>query len=127
MRTPARGFTLVELMVVMAIIATLLTIALPRYFGSIERAKESTLKQTLSVTRDAIDKFYSDHARYPNDLAELERQKYLRSVPYDPTTDSASTWVIVPPANAGPRTGHVYDLRSGSPAKASDGSLLATW
>jgi general secretion pathway protein G len=123
-----RGFTLVELLVVMAIIATLLTIALPRYFGSVQRAKETTLRQTLSVVRDAIDKFYADHARYPQDLEELERRRYLRALPVDPLTDSASTWVLVPPPAAGARGGAgVYDLHSGSDLKAADGTAVASW
>lgn len=123
-----RGFTLIELLVVMAIIATLLTIALPRYFGSVERAKEATLKQSLATVRDAIDKFYADQGRYPNDLAELERRRYLRSVPIDPMTDGNATWQIVaPPDGAGPKQGFVYDVKSGSPAKAADGTLVSTW
>ena len=121
------GFTMVELMVVMAIIATLLSIALPRYLGSVERAKEATLRQSLSVVRDAIDKFYADNARYPQDLQELERARYLRSIPVDPMTESAATWQLVPPPGGGAKQGNLYDLKSGSTAKAIDGSLLSSW
>ena len=98
-----RAFTLIELMVVMAIIATLLTIALPRYFGSVERSKEATLKQSLAVMRDAIDKFYGDTGRYPDALEELVTKRYIRSLPVDPITESATTWVTV--AAAGGREG----------------------
>jgi len=123
-----RGFTLIELLVVMAIIATLLTIALPRYLGSVERAKESTLKQSLAVVRDAIDKFYADQGRYPNELAELESRRYLRVVPVDPLTDSNSTWQIVaPPEGGGSKRGHVYDVKSGSTARAADGTPVSNW
>ena len=123
-----KGFTLIELMVVMAIIATLLTIALPRYLGSVDRAREATLKQSLSVVRDAIDKFYADNARYPSDLTELEKMRYIRAVPVDPMTDSASTWTIVPPPSTAAVQGSgVYDIKSGSNAKAADGSDVSTW
>jgi general secretion pathway protein G len=127
MRRRRSGFTLIELMVVMAIIALLLTIALPRYFGSVDRAREATLKQSLAVMRDAIDKFYADNGRYPNELADLERMRYLRAVPVDPMTDSAATWVVAPPPQGRTAAGSVYDIHSGSPAKAADGSDYARW
>jgi len=120
MRT--RGFTLIELLVVMAIIATLLSVALPRYFGSVERAKETTLKQSLSVMRDAVDKYHADHGRYPEQLEDLATQKYVREVPVDPITGERNTWVVVPPPDgAGAQQGGVYDLHSGAQGKASDG------
>jgi len=115
-----RGFTLVELLVVMAIIATLLTIALPRYFGSVERSKEVALRQSLNTMRDAIDKFHADVGRYPEKLEELVEKRYIRAVPVDPITDSAETWVIVPVPNALAQ-GAVYDVRSGAKGNAIDG------
>ena len=84
------GFTLIELLVVMAIIATLLTIATPRYTGSLDRSKEVVLKQSLGVMRDAIDKFHGDSGHYPESLEELVTKRYLRKLPVDPITDSAS-------------------------------------
>jgi general secretion pathway protein G len=118
-----RGFTLIELLVVMAIIATLLTIALPRYFGSVERSKEATLKQSLAVMRDAIDKHYADTGRYPDALEDLVAKKYIRAMPVDPVTESATTWVVVPPAEG--TKGGVYDVKSGAPGKSSDGTAFA--
>jgi general secretion pathway protein G len=106
-----RGFTLIELLVVMAIIATLLTIASPRYFAHLDRAREAALRETLHVTRDAIDKFHADNGRYPNELADLVSKRYLRALPIDPITDSTDTWVLVLPPN---ESQGVYDLQSGA-------------
>lgn len=118
------GFTLIELIVVMAIIATLLTIALPRYFGSVERSKEVTLRQSLNVMRDAIDKFNADNGRYPDKLEDLVEKRYIRTIPLDPITESAETWVIVPVPGAMAQ-GAVYDIRSGAKGSASDGKPFA--
>ena len=118
------GFTLIELIVVMAIIATLLTIALPRYFGSVERSKEVTLRQSLNVMRDAIDKFNADNGRYPDKLEDLVEKRYIRAIPLDPITESVETWVIVPVPSAMAQ-GAVYDIRSGAKGNASDGKPFA--
>lgn len=120
-----RGFTLVELLVVLAILMLLLTVAAPRYFNGIERAKESSLKQTLAVVRDAIDKFHADNARYPESLDELAERKYIRKVPVDPLTESRDTWQLVAPEEDQP--GALYDLHSGAEGQAADGSLYAEW
>ena len=125
-RVRRRGFTLMELMVVMAIIASLLTLALPRYFHSVERSREAVLKQDLSIMRDAIDKFFADRGRYPLTLEELAEKRYLRRVPPDPITDSATTWVIVPPPDVETREG-VYDVRSGAPGNSIDGEAYESW
>lgn len=106
-----RGFTLIELLVVMAIIATLLTIAAPRYFSHLDRAREAALRETLSVVRDAIDKFHADTGRYPAELDELVAKRYLRKLPVDPISESAGTWIIVPPPG-GPAG--VWDVKSGA-------------
>jgi len=119
------GFTLVELMVVMTIIALLISIAVPRYFHSIDKAKEATLKQSLSVMREAIDKFYGDNERYPKSIEELVSKKYLRAVPVDPITDTNDSWTIVSPEQDA--TGAVYDIRSGAPGNASDGTAYVDW
>jgi general secretion pathway protein G len=122
----ARGFTLIELIVVMAIVALLVAIAAPRYFHSIERARENSLRTSLNVMRDAIDQFVADKGRYPETLDELVEAHYLRAVPVDPMTDSASTWVVVTPADPGAK-GKVWDVRSGMAGRGSDGRLLADW
>jgi len=119
------GFTLIELLVVMAIIATLLTIAVPRYFASVDHSKEVALKQSLNVMRDALDKFYGDTGTYPETLEDLVAKKYLRAVPVDPITDSASTWQLIPPPD-GKLTG-VYDVKSGGSGVAHDGSTYQDW
>jgi general secretion pathway protein G len=116
-----RGFTLIELLVVMAIIATLLSVALPKYFGSLDRAKEATLRQSLTVMREAIDKFYADNGRYPEQLEELASRRYVREVPVDPITGERSTWTIVRPPDGAGAKGSVYDLHSGAPGKTADG------
>ena len=120
-----RGFTLIELMIVLALIATLLTIALPRYFGSLEKSKETALKQTLAVTRDAIDKFYGDNGRYPDSLQELVGKRYLRHMPLDPITESDATWSIVPAPPDQVAKGEVYDVKSGAQGMAADGKAYA--
>ena len=119
------GFTLIELLVVMAALGLLLSIAAPRYYEHVDRAREAVLKQNLASLRDAIDKYRSDRARYPADLKELVAQRYLREVPLDPITDRNDTWVLVPPA--GEPVGTVVDVRSGASGKSRGGSLYASW
>lgn len=120
------GFTLIELMVVMAIIASLLSLALPRYFNSVERSREAVLKQDLHIMRDAIDKYFADRGRYPQTLDELAEKRYLRRVPPDPITDSVSTWITLPPPEGEVREG-VYDVRSGAPGNSLDGEPYESW
>ncbi len=115
---------MIELLVVLSILATLLTLAVPRYFKSVDNSKEAVLMENLRTTRETIDKFYGDTGRYPDKLEDLVEKKYLRSLPFDPITDSTATWVIVPPENAekenGPK-GKVYDIKSGATGNSRDG------
>lgn len=120
-----RGFTLIELLVVMSIIALLLALALPRYFGHIDKSREVILKQDLAVMRDAIDKFHGDKGRYPESLEELVETRYLRAIPIDPITEAPNTWVTVPPP--ADETGAVYDVKSSAPGTAKDGTAFAEW
>ncbi|MGC2167018.1 MAG: type II secretion system protein [Gallionella sp.] len=119
------GFTLIELLVVMAIIASLLTIAAPRYFRSVEKSREAVLHENLELTRQVLDKYYSDTGKYPESLDELVSRKYLRSLPYDPVTESNSSWLIIAPEP--PRQGGVYDIRSGATGVALNGSEYKDW
>lgn len=126
-RLPRRsGFTLIELIVVLAIVASLLTLAMPRYHHSLERSKEAVLRHDLQIMRDAIDKFYADRGRYPGTLEELAERRYLRKVPPDPVTDSSATWLVVSPPAGEARDG-VYDVRSGAPGKSLDGEPYESW
>jgi general secretion pathway protein G len=119
------GFTLIELLVVMAIIAVLLTIATPRYFHSVDKSKEAVLRENLVLTRQAIDKYFSDNGKYPDAIDDLVTKKYIRSLPYDPISESNSTWVIVAPASQD--KGGVYDIKSGATGVGIDGTAYKDW
>jgi general secretion pathway protein G len=119
------GFTIIELLVALAIIALLLSLAAPRYFGSVDRAEEAVLQENLYLMRHAIDKFYEDRGRYPETLLELVEQRYLRKIPRDPIADSADTWIIVPPQDQS--AGHVYEIKSGAEGTARDGTKYKDW
>ena len=124
--TVKNGFTLIEILVVLAIIATLLSLVAPRYFATIDQSKETILKHDLIMMRDAIDKFYSDRNVYPESLEELVQYKYLRAIPEDPITESIATWVMIPPPDVEAK-GALYDIYSGATEIASDGSQYADW
>jgi len=119
------GFTLIELLVVMTIVAMLLTLALPRYFGSIDKSKEAVLKENLHQMRESISRYYADKGRYPESLETLVTDKYLRRVPVDPITENTTSWQVVPPEN--PEKGGVYDVKSGAQGKSRDGSEYSQW
>ncbi len=116
-----RGFTLIEMLVVLSVIGLLLSIAAPSYLGHVDRARDLALKQDLKTIRDSIDKFHADRGRDPTDLPELVTARYLREVPVDPVTDSASTWVPVQV------DGGMHDLHSGAPGNGADGTPYASW
>jgi general secretion pathway protein G len=122
--TVRRGFTLIEMLVVMAIVALLLAIALPRYFGSLDKSKDVVLKENLQVLRTTLDKYYADKGRYPETLQELVDQKYLRAVPTDPVTESDRSWILVPPKDS-EQTG-IADVKSGAVGAAHDGKPYET-
>ena len=107
-RNASRGFTLIEMLVVMTLIALLLTLAVPRYFHLIDNGKFTVQRQNAATIRDAIDKFYADLGRYPDTLDELVVKRYLRHVPLDPVSEHAD-WAVVPPAD--PTQGNVYDIQ----------------
>lgn len=120
-----QGFTLIELLVVLAIIATLLSLAAPRYSGSVDKASESVLKENLATLREAIDKHYGDTGKYPSTLQDLVTKRYLRRIPVDPITNSATTWLLLPPDN--PQKGVVFDVKSGAKGKGRDGTDYSSW
>ena len=125
MQRRLRGFTLIELMVVLAIIALLVTLVAPHYSGRVTRAEEAVLRADLNAMREALDRHYADVGRYPNTLNELVAKRYLRSIPGDPLTQSSATWVTVPPADT--QQGAVADVRSGAKGVGSDGKPYAHW
>ena len=125
-----RGFTLIELMVVMVILVVLAGIGLAQYRNSVIRAREAVLKEDLFRMRDAIDQFYADKMMYPGTLDALVSEGYLRKLPDDPFTMNSSTWQTVPsepdPNNPTASPG-VYDVKSGSEATALDDTKYADW
>ncbi|MCU7370619.1 prepilin-type N-terminal cleavage/methylation domain-containing protein [Paucibacter sp. O1-1] len=123
----SRGFTLIELIVVMAIVALLASIAAPRYFLSLEKSKETALRSSLTVMRDAIDQFAADKGRYPDTLEELASARYLREIPEDPVAGARDAWVELGPPPDAQIKGQLYDVRSGAAGRASDGRLYADW
>ncbi|MCA3166072.1 MAG: type II secretion system protein [Burkholderiales bacterium] len=118
-RTSSQGFTLIEMLIVMALVALLLTIALPRYFGALEKSKNIALQENLRVLRVSIDRYYSDKGRYPLTLDQLVEQRYLKAVPIDPITESPRTWILVPARNA--EVAGVSDVKSGAPGVNKEG------
>ncbi|MGE3956328.1 MAG: type IV pilin protein [Vicinamibacterales bacterium] len=126
----ARGFTLLELMVVMTIVVTLATIAMVQYRQSVQLAREAVLKDDLFKMRDAIDQYYADKNQYPPTLDDLVSAGYIRSLPKDPITNSTSTWQAIPaepdPANPSFSPG-IYDVKSGAELTAMDGTRYSDW
>jgi len=122
----SKAFTLIEILVVMVIIATLLSLVAPKYFETVTRSKEATLKHDLIIMREAIDKYYSDKGVYPDQLEDLVQRKYLRTIPDDPISGRSDTWLVSPPIDIN-ISGSIYDIRSGAEGIASDGSNYADW
>lgn len=108
-----RGFTLIELMVVLTVVALLLALVAPNYVGRVQHAEEAVLRENLVLMRDALDKHYADAGRYPATLQELVTKRYLRAIPSDPLTGSNATWVSVPPSDT--KRGGVWDVKSAAP------------
>lgn len=119
-----RGFTLIELMVVLAVLAILASIVTPLYLDRVEDAREVTLKHNLSGLRTAIDQYVRDQGQYPDTLEVLVSKGYVRAIPTDPMTESTKTWVLVPSPRG--QKG-VFDVKSGAQGKAKDGTEYAAW
>jgi type II secretion system protein G len=120
-RSCPAGFTLIELMVVLAIIAMLAAIVSPRYFRSIDRARETSLRTSLRVMREAIDKFAGDMDRYPESLDEMVQKHYIKEIPTDPVTGRSDSWVVTPPPADSVSVDGVADVHSGAKGNDSNG------
>lgn len=125
-----RGFTLIEVLIVLTLVILLASVGMPTYQNSVQRAKEATLKEDLFRMRDAIDQYYADKTKYPASLQDLVSEGYLRAIPKDPITDSADTWQTVAaepdPLNTTAEPG-IYDVKSGSEAMSMEGTPYADW
>lgn len=144
-RRPLRGFTLIELIVVLAIVALLVTLVAPRYIRSVDNARDATLRTSLNTMRDAIDKYTADKGHYPASLQALVQAGYLRKIPTDPITGRDDSWQMLPPAPDDalaegsaddPATlpegdaasgGGVADVRSGAQGTGLDGIPYEQW
>jgi len=122
------GFTLIELLVVLSIIATLLTLAAPRYFQHVERAKEAVLRENLASVRQVLDQYHADKGVWPASLQALVDNRYLRALPLDPITERSDTWVLEAPPEEKARDATengIYNLHSGAEGNGSDGKSYA--
>jgi general secretion pathway protein G len=129
-RNTEYGWTLIEMVVVMAVIVILAGIATAQYKNAVTRSQEAVLKEDLFRMRDAIDQYYADKNKYPADLQALVTDGYMREVPADPFTQTADTWQTVPaepdPGSSNIEPG-VYNVKSGSERTALDGRPYSEW
>jgi general secretion pathway protein G len=124
------GYTLIELIIVMAIISILLSIAVPLYQKSLLRTKESLLKNNLFTLRTVIDEYTFDKQKAPQTLQDLVSQGYLRAVPIDPITGSDQSWRVVMEdslTSVNQTEPGIFDVRSGSDLKSLEGTSYAEW
>lgn len=120
----ARGFTLIEMSVVVAIIGILYFTVAPMYGTTILKSRETALKEDLHIMRKVLDQYYRDRGAWPGEIDSLVRDGYLRSIPADPITGRTDTWKMVPSEEG---RVDVFDIRSGADGKSSDGTSYAAW
>ena len=127
----ARGFTMIEMLVVMTLVVLLAGLAMTQYRNAVTRSEEAVLKENLFRMRDAMDQFYADKNKYPSDLSELVSEGYIREIPTDPMTKSKDTWQTEqaePDANnPAASAGGIDDVHSGSDRTAMDGTRYSEW
>lgn len=132
-KTSARGFTLIEIIIVFTLIGILVGLALPQYQTAAKRAREATLKQNLFTLRTLINQYYTDKLQYPASLQQLVDDGYLRDIPIDPITGSSDTWIEIPEVltpedmMTGMETPGIIDVQSGSDKTGLDGTAYNTW
>ena len=125
-----RGFTLVELMIVMTVITIIISLAIPMYQKSIVRAKESVLRNNLFTLRTLIDEYTFDKQKAPQALDDLVREGYLRQVPLDPITGSSQTWHVVMEdsvASVSQSEPGIFDVHSGATQTSLEGTAYSDW
>ena len=125
-----RGFTLVELLIVISLISILAAMGLVQYKNSVTSTKESVLRTDLFRMRDAIDQYYADKGKYPSSLDSLVSDGYMRKIPEDPITKSSDSWTTEPaepdPTNPSAEPG-IYNVKSGAQGTSLDGSSYSEW
>lgn len=129
-RNPGRGFTLIEILIVMAIVTILVSIAVPLYQKSVIRAKEAVLRNNLFTLRTVIDEFTYDKQKAPQSLEDLVREGYLRQVPVDPMTGTNSSWKVIMEdamASVNQTEPGIFDVRSGSDRMSLEGTPYSEW
>jgi general secretion pathway protein G len=124
-----KGYTLLELMIVVAIVGILVSLAIPNFQQSAMKAKETALKQNLFTMRAVLDQYYADRGDYPDSLESLVEAQYLRSIPMDPFTKSSTTWaeIFEEQEEGDDSPTGVYDIKSGSDAMAVNGTPYKEW
>jgi prepilin-type N-terminal cleavage/methylation domain-containing protein len=121
-----KGYTLIELLIVLAIVALLVSIALPQYRYAQQRARETVLLENLTRIREVLDQYQSDKGRYPESLQALVEEGYIRSMPFDPITKSSETWEVIyedvgtQPLDPNAKPG-VFDIKSGAQGVTLEG------
>lgn len=129
-RRAQSGFTLIELMIVMAIISILAVVAIPSYLGAVRQAREAVLKEDLHVMRSAIDSYTADKQKAPQSLDDLVQEGYLREIPEDPMTHSTTSWVTDTSdalSSLDQTDSGIGNVHSGSDEQGSDGRAYSEW